>query len=332
MSRLSRRLEVGPERYALIALLALVALTAIVFTGAAVRVTGSGLGCPEWPKCETTSLTPTDIHAPVFIEFGNRVFTFFVTAATLAAAVCARTRRPFRGDLFRLAIILPFGVVLQAVIGGISVKVDLDYWWVMLHYLVSAVLLIPAVLLAIRAREPDDTTWESKAPDRLTARAVLALAPLGLLTLFMGTAATAAGPHSGGEGTDDIVERLELKGEDTLDFVIHQHGLVATVLGLAVVGVWFLAWRRGASRALLDPLVLTGLLMASQGAIGGAQYAMELPDELVWLHVVVATLTWLSLLWAVFTAWRPERFLAAPPGSAPGLGEPEAPREAGAVA
>ncbi|HYF28183.1 MAG TPA: COX15/CtaA family protein [Baekduia sp.] len=327
-ARLRERLAVTPERYARIALVALGFLTLIVFTGAAVRVTGSGLGCPNWPKCNTESLTPTEIHAPVAIEFGNRMLTFLVTASSVAALLFAWTRRPFRRDLFLLALILPIGVLTQAVIGGISVLVDLDYWWVMLHYLVSAALLIPAVLLVLRAREPGDVPRRPAAPDRLTAKAVWALAPLGFLTLFMGTAATAAGPHSGGEGTDDLVERLDIKGEETLDFVIHQHGAVATVLGMSVVGVWFLARRREAPRDLMDPLLLTGILLGSQGAIGGAQYAMELPDGLVWLHVVVATLTWLSLLWACFSAGWPSRVPASGP---PDLAAPP-PREPSVVA
>ncbi|WP_205696707.1 heme A synthase [Conexibacter sp. SYSU D00693] len=328
VARIRERLAVTPQRYALIAAIALGALTVIVFTGAAVRVTGSGLGCPEWPKCETTSVVPTEVHAPVAIEFGNRLLTSVVTAASLAALLFAWTRKPFRRDLVVLAAILPVGVALQAVIGGISVLVDLDYWSVMLHFLVSAVLLIPAAMLVWKAREPRDVPRGPLAPDRAVARAVWWLAPLGLLTLFMGTAATAAGPHSGGEGTGDVVQRLELKGEETLDFVIHQHGLVATVLGLGVVGAWFLARRRGAGRELLDPLLLTGILIGSQGAIGGAQYAMELPDELVWLHVVVATLTWLSLVWAVLAAGRPRDVPSRPsPLAVPAPDAPPAERE-----
>jgi cytochrome c oxidase assembly protein subunit 15 len=302
LERLRERLAVEPRVYVLIAAGALVALTVIVFTGAAVRVTGSGLGCPEWPKCSTTSLTPDHVSAPVAIEFGNRLLSGVVTLASLAAVVFAWSRRPFRRDLLLLAAILPVGVAVQAVIGGISVLVDLHYWSVMLHYLVSILLLIPAALLVWRAREPADQPRPPAAPDRLTARVVWWLAPLGFLTLFMGTAATAAGPNHGGSSTGDEVERLDLKGEETLDFMIHQHGAVATVFGLAVVGAWFVARRRGAGSELTDPLLLTGILLGSQGAIGAAQYAMELPEGLVWLHVVVATSTWLALLWAVLAA------------------------------
>jgi cytochrome c oxidase assembly protein subunit 15 len=280
-------------------------------------VTGSGLGCPEWPRCTTSTLTPREVHAPVVIEFGNRMLTFLVTAASLAALAFAWARRPFRRDLLVLAAILPVGVVVQGVIGGISVLVDLDYWSVMLHYMVSILLLIPAVLLAWRATEPDDRPREPGAPDALTARLVRWLAPLGLLALFAGTAASAAGPHSGGAGTGDVVRRLDLRGDETLDLVIHQHGVVAALFGLAVVGAWFLARQRGAGRTLTDPLLLTGILVGSQGAIGGAQYAMELPEGLVWLHVVIATLTWVSLLWAVLSAGRPAPSPVEPSSGAP---------------
>jgi heme a synthase len=104
---LRARLAVGPRTYSRIAFAALVALTVIVFTGAAVRVTGSGLGCPEWPRCTTETLTPTEVHAPVVIEFGNRMLTFLVTAASLAALIFAWSRRPFRRDLLLLAAVLP---------------------------------------------------------------------------------------------------------------------------------------------------------------------------------------------------------------------------------
>jgi heme a synthase len=191
-ARLRERLAIGPERYRLVAYSALAALTLIVFTGAAVRVTGSGLGCPEWPKCETTSYTPgEELHAPVVIEFGNRLLTFLVTAAAVAVLLFAWTRRPYRRDLVRLAAILPLGVVVQAVIGGVSVLVDLHYWAVMLHYLVSALLLIPAILLVWKATEREDRPRPAGAPDAKTSRWVRTLLASSFLSLFAGTAATA---------------------------------------------------------------------------------------------------------------------------------------------
>ena len=141
--------------------------------------------------------------------------------------------------------------------------------------------------------------------------AVRALLPLGALTIFFGTAATAAGPHAGGAGTGDEIDRLEWKGLSTLDWAIHQHGRIATVLGVAVVAVYLLLRRRGAPADVQRPVALTAVLIAAQGAVGGIQYALEVPAEIVWVHVALAALTWIALLWSTAAAGRPA------PGSMP---------------
>jgi cytochrome c oxidase assembly protein subunit 15 len=132
---------------------------------------------------------------------------------------------------------------------------------------------------------------------------VRALFPLGALTIFAGTAATAAGPHSGGF-TGQVVHRLHFKGADTLDWTIHQHATIAALFGVAVIGVWFLSRRRGASAQELEPLTVLGVLLAAQGLVGSVQYELKLPSEMVWVHVCLATVTWLVLLWTVAAAGR----------------------------
>src|SRR5919112_1605028 len=114
------RFAITPERYALIARIALVMLTLIVLTGAAVRVTGSGLGCPTWPKCTEASLY-TELNTHGLIEFGIRLLTFFVGFAAIGAFAAAFLRKPFRRDLALLGLLLPLGVVAQAVLGGFTV-------------------------------------------------------------------------------------------------------------------------------------------------------------------------------------------------------------------
>jgi cytochrome c oxidase assembly protein subunit 15 len=126
----------------------------------------------------------------------------------------------------------------------------------------------------------------------------------GALTLALGTIATAAGPHAGGEGTGDEVVRLTWKGADTLDWAIHQHGALATLLGLGCVGVWFLLRARGAGSEVRGAVTAACVLVACQGLVGTAQYAMELPAEIVWFHVVLAALTWVTLLFATAAAGR----------------------------
>ena len=135
-------------------------------------------------------------------------------------------------------------------------------------------------------------------------RQVRALLPLGSLTIFAGTAATASGPHAGGAGTGDVIDRLEFKGIETLEWVVQRHSAFATLLGIAVICVFFLIRRRGGDRRAQRPLVVVGCLLAAQGVLGITQYRLELPSELVWIHVALAVATWSALLWSVATAGR----------------------------
>ena len=293
------RLAVTPIQFRRVAYATLTALTLIVMTGAAVRLTDSGLGCENWPKCGGTPLPPLSSHA--LIEFGNRAVSGVVGVITVVALLLAWTRRPFRRDLFWLALVLPLGVVAQAVLGGFTVLHHLAPGFVMAHFSLSLLILVAAFALAWRA------TYERgsrrAATDRVTLWLTRGLLPLGALTIFAGTAATAAGPHSGGF-TGQVVHRLHFKGADTLEWTIHQHATIAALFGVAVIGVWFFARRRGASTQELEPLTVLGVLLAAQGLVGSVQYELKLPSEMVWVHVSLATVTWLTLLWVVAAAGR----------------------------
>jgi cytochrome c oxidase assembly protein subunit 15 len=310
---------VTPLTYRRVAEAALAVCTLIVFTGAAVRLTGSGLGCPEWPRCHGTHLTP-QLSSHALIEFGNRMLTGVVSIPCLAAAILAWRRRPFRRDLALIALLLPLGVAGQAVLGGLTVRYGLSPSWVIAHFLLSMLLLVACVTLAWRARfEPGE---RPPASDRLATWAVRALLPLGALTIAAGTLATAAGPHAGGEGTHDVVPRLDWFGRDTLSWAIHQHGALAATLGLCAVAVWFLLRARGVEGQVREAVTAVCVLVASQGVVGSAQYAMKLPAEIVWIHVVLAALTWLSLVWAVAAAGRLAPAGAATARRASARGEP----------
>jgi len=280
---------------------ALAALTFIVFTGAAVRLTGSGLGCPDWPKCYGGVAPPLETHA--WIEFGNRLISGLVGLVAFGAAFMAWRRRPFRRDLWRLSVLLPLGVLAQAVLGGFTVIYHLAPGFVMGHYALAMLMLAAAVALVWRARYGPGE--RPRSLDRVAVWAVRALLALGALTIFLGTVATAAGPHAGGAGTGDEIDRLEWKGLETLDWAIKQHGRIATVLGIAVVAVYLLLRRRGAPEDVKRPVAITAVLLAVQGAVGGIQYLLEVPAEIVWVHVVLAALTWIALLWATAAAGRP---------------------------
>jgi cytochrome c oxidase assembly protein subunit 15 len=293
---------VTPEQYLRFAYVALGALTLIVLTGAAVRLTGSGLGCPTWPKCYGNVYPPLNTHA--VIEFSNRLITVPVSIAAGLAWLAALRRRPYRRDLMWLGALLPLGVVAQAVLGGFTVKGALDYGWVMGHFALSMLILVAATILVWRASHEREQAAGS-APSRFVAGlfdrqlvwSVRALVGLGALTIFAGTAATAAGPHAGGSPGQKI-NRLDFDGRGTMDFVIHRHAEIALVFSLAAVGVWWLARRRAASPTVQRPLTVLCVLLALQGFVGLDQYETHLPAELVWVHVVLACLTWLSTLWA----------------------------------
>jgi heme a synthase len=290
---------VTPKQYCALAYVALGALTLIVVTGAAVRLTGSGLGCPDWPKCYGKAYPPLNAHA--LIEFSNRVITGPVAIAAIAAWLLAYRRRPYRRDLTRLSLLLPLGVVGQAVLGGFTVRGNLDYGFVMGHFALSMLILVAATALAWwAAHEPGD---RPRSTDRTAVWAVRALLPLAALVIFAGTAATAAGPHAGGSPGQRI-NRLSFDGRATMDFVIHRHAEIGLLFGLAAVGVWWLLGRRQLDPVARRSVTLLCLLMAAQGAVGVIQYETHLPTELVWIHVALACGAWLAVLWAVAAAGR----------------------------
>jgi cytochrome c oxidase assembly protein subunit 15 len=294
---------VTPEQYVIAAYVALGALTLIVLSGAAVRLSGSGLGCPDWPRCYGHAYPPLNTHA--LIEFSNRVLTGPVSIAAGAAWLLALRRRPYRRDLARISALLPLGVIGQAVLGGFTVRGALDYGWVMGHFALSMLILVAAVALVWRARKERELAREARrAPtDRTLAYSVRGLVGLGALTIFAGTAATAAGPHAGGSPGQKI-NRLSFDGRATMDFVIHRHGEIALAFGLAVLAAWFWLRRRRADPLVRRSLAAVCVLMALQGAVGLIQYETHLPTELVWVHVSLACGIWVAALWATAAAGR----------------------------
>jgi cytochrome c oxidase assembly protein subunit 15 len=291
------RLAISPALYARITLIALAALSLIVVTGAAVRLTGSGLGCPDWPKCYGKVVAPLEFHA--VIEYGNRLLTGFVGLAVIAAAGLAWFRKPFRRHLALLGALLPLGVLGQAILGALVVKHHLKPELVIGHYLLSMVLLDAAFALAWFARYAGRE--RRRSTDRLGVWSVRALVPLGQLTVLLGTITTASGPHPG-DHRGQLVQRFDFKGGQTLEWMVQRHGALAVLFGLATIAVWFVLRRRGGDRRALRPVTVLAGLLAAQGVVGLGQYALELPAGLVWVHILLAVLTWLAVLWAVASA------------------------------
>ncbi len=300
--RLRRRTNgftVTPRQYTVIAGIALGALTLIVLTGAAVRLTGSGLGCPTWPRCYGHVYPPLSGHA--VIEFSNRMLTAPVSIAAILAWVAALRRRPYRRDLARISLLLPLGVLAQAVLGGLTVLGKLDYGWVMGHFALSMLIILAAASLLWRTLHPPGQRPASA--DRLLVRSARGVLALTALVVFAGTAATAAAPDAGGAPGEPI-NRLSFDGAGTMDFVIHRHAEIAALLGVAALALWWIVRRRSRDAALRRSATILCVALALQGVVGLVQYYAELPAALVWVHVLLACAIWISAIWCCFAAGR----------------------------
>jgi len=293
---------------------ALVILTqgGIAVTGAIVRVTASGLGCPTWPQCFPGSFTPV-AHAEVprihqAVEFGNRMITFAVVI-TAALAVLAVTRARRRTEVLVYAWLMPVSTVVQAVIGGITVRTGLLWWTVAIHLLTSMTMVWLAVLLYVKIGEPDSA--EAGVVRRLVPfplRALIGLVGVNLAAVLVtGTLVTGAGPHAGDRSPSRTVPRLEVE----INTLVHLHSslLVAYLALLVGLGCGLLAV--GASRAILVRLGVLFALVCAQAAVGTAQYFTGVPAALVAVHVAgaAACTAATAALWAAMrerTRERPE--------------------------
>jgi cytochrome c oxidase assembly protein subunit 15 len=274
--------DVTPERYRRITLVALIVQVFIVVSGAAVRLTGSGLGCSDWPNCQEDQLVaPLEYHA--LVEFVNRLITFLVVATVAMAVISAYRRLPRRRDLVLLSWGLVVGVVAQILLGGLSVLFELWPPFVMGHFLLSMALVADAVVLHERACRPDGAAT-SPPPERLgTLRVVLVTLTAAVLTA--GTAVSGSGPHGG----DPDVDRLPLLVRE----VTQVHGVLAMSLLLVAAATAVAAWNRPGIPRRVEWLLGA---MVVQIAIGYMQYFTGVPELLVGLHVLGATVVWLSAL------------------------------------
>jgi heme a synthase len=285
------RFTLSLRAYTWVAYAALTTLVLIVLSGAGVRLTGSGLGCPSWPDCKGTFVPELSSH--VWIEYGNRLFSSVVGVACIAAGVLAFRVRPRRPDLRWPASVLAGGVVAQGLLGGLTVALDLSWPVVIAHYLLSMTLLLAAAVLVWRVRG-----GVGMSGDRWVTLATRLLVVYGALVIVAGTFATAAGPHAGGAGTGDVVERLDVFGAGTLRDLIHLHGHMATAMGVAALALWAFARVRRVGRGLMVPLTVVCLLLGAQGVVGLVQYHNALPAELVWIHASLPAVLWACLVWS----------------------------------
>lgn len=298
---LLRRLPLPSERaIAGLAVASLVTQAGIIVTGGAVRLTGSGLGCPDWPHCTDGRFTPTaamGIHG--LVEFGNRTLTFVlgvVAAAMLLAVVRTLDSHRPRRDLLLLSILLLCVIPAQAVIGGVTVWTDLNPWIVMFHFLVSAVLVGLATVLVRRAQRPAGVVPQRVGNVWLERLGVVILA-LTAVTVYLGTVVTGSGPHAG----DPESKRTGLD----LATVTQVHADAVFLLLGASVGLFFAARVAGSPGRAVRAATVLLVVEAAQGVIGIVQYRLELPELLVGLHMLGAAL----LIIAATDAWYSTRWL-----------------------
>ena len=300
---MARRLQgLKPATYRRICAFALAALVFIIITGGAVRLTGSGLGCSDWPTCEDNQLV-ADLEYHAMVEFVNRVITGLVSAAVALAVLGALLRRPRRRDLIVLALGLVAGVAGQVVLGGLVVWYHLSPWLVIGHFLLSMVLVANAVVLHHRAgwTETDGVAATGpasglRAAPRLPLFMTRLLVVLTTLAIGSGTLLTGAGPHGG----DPDVERLQLD----IPTLAQLHGGAMVLCAVLALLIWALAergslrprrrpWRREGYAA---PARLVVVVLAAQAAVGYLQYFTGVPPLLVGIHIAGAAALWTGVL------------------------------------
>jgi cytochrome c oxidase assembly protein subunit 15 len=258
----------------------------IAVTGAIVRVTASGLGCPTWPQCFPGSFTPVP-HAEVavvhqVVEFGNRMITFLVVL-TAALAVLAVTRARRRREVLVYAWLMPASTVAQAVMGGITVLTGLLWWTVAIHLVASMTMVWLAVLLYVKIGEPDDgvsTPVVPKPVRQLTALTAVVLAA----QLVSGTLVTGAGPHAGDKSVEQPVPRLQVE----ITTLVHLHASLLVAYLALIVGLGFALLAVRAPKPVVLRLWVLLVLVCAQGMVGTVQFFTGVPAALVAVHVAGA--------------------------------------------
>lgn len=296
-----------PRSYQRVVVVATGLLALIIFTGAAVRLTESGLGCEDWPTCNEDQVLPeASFHG--WIEFGNRLLSGVVGLAVAAAALSSYRRIPRRADLIPWAWGLVAGVVANALLGAVTVKMDLHPLIVSCHFLLSAILMWNALVLLAKAAGAEQPARPMVESSILTvSRVHVALAAA---VLVMGTIVTGTGPNSG----DVRADRLALD----LQWTARTHSVIAWLFLASVV---LLTMRLRSARSTLDggpvnlPITLLGATLA-QGAIGYWQYFTGVPALLVQFHVIGAVAVWCAAVWthlSLFDRGREKAMSVTPP-------------------
>jgi len=305
---------VSPERFLRLAVAAVVALGLVVASGAFVRLTGSGLGCDNWPRCGSTPFPAQDFHA--IVEFGNRVVALGGIAAALVAWLASRRVPRLDRRVRRTALGALLGTIAQIPLGGLTVILELHPLAVMSHFLLALVVVALSVVVALEAWSRVSGLGSPVAPGWVRVAALVGLVGCAGMVVT-GAIATASGPHP---GADDAVERLGLEISDTV--YVHVRATAAFGLGCLVVGWQLLRVRQTAPGVVRLAGVLLAVLLA-QMLVGEVQYRNALPWGLVLVHVTLGAAIWGLTVATVHALWRPPLALVSPNARAvEPLGEP----------
>jgi len=279
-------LRISPRGFLLLCRISLATIALNVATGAAVRLSDSGLGCPDWPTCSHQRLTPALAIHPI-VEFGNRMVVVLLVVACGVTWVASMFRTPSRRDLRWLSGGLILGILGESVLGAAVVYSKLNAYVVMTHFMVGIALLTVSVVLTLRAfHGPGRGTLVVTRRVLVTSRVYLVLL---VLAIAAGTATTGAGPHAGGKGA----KRVPIPLAD----MARIHAETVLVTGAVLLALLWLLWKSNApARVQESGRILIGA-MVIQGIIGYTQYFTHLPVVLVWFHVIGATLVWSTALW-----------------------------------
>ena len=278
----------SPVQFRAICWFALVLLGIIVVSGGLVRLTGSGLGCNDWPNCNNSQFVDlSSRHAA--IEQINRFFTFLVCIGVALAALAAWWRRPRRRDLLVLSLVMLFGVPAQGVVGAIVVWTKVHPGAVMLHFVLSMVLVWAAVVMLVRSQEPDgiERTVAMSSRVRLLVRVAVGCT---VVAVIAGTITTGTGPHAGDETAKRWFGTQQRIDGHALQWVTRVHSGLVWVAVAAVLALFLTVRRSPADRQVLDrPLTMWAIVAVAQGFVGYVQYASGLPEGLVAVHLAGAT-------------------------------------------
>lgn len=286
-------MRLSPAAYRRVTVVAAVLVGVIIITGAAVRLTGSGLGCPSWPNCSPGRLTPhtaTSYHA--MVEFVNRTFTGAVSIGVIAAVLGSLLRDPRRRDLTWLSLGLVGGVIAQIVLGGITVLTDLNPFAVMGHFVLSMLLLADALVLVHRAGRPDGATSRGVGSPAEQRSAIVQFV-LACVVVVTGAVVTNAGPHAG----DTSAKRFDVQLTD----VARIHSASAILLLVSILTIVFVVGRHGLSPSRRRGLTALLIVVVAQMGVGYTQYFTGVPPLLVAVHVLGAVLVFTASLQYLFT-------------------------------